>query len=92
MRCYLVCFDIEDDKTRVRVAKRLLQYGNRVQKSVFELAFNRPADAHSLRAELQKMLDGADNLRFYYLNEGSRRQSYDVHGQAIAQFPGVILV
>lgn len=34
-RFYLVSYDIADDKRRERLAKRLLDYGDRIQYSVF---------------------------------------------------------
>jgi len=37
MLYYLVCFDIEDNRYRRRLAKRLLACGHRVQRSVFEV-------------------------------------------------------
>jgi CRISPR-associated protein Cas2 len=33
---FLVCYDIADDRRRERVANELLDYGTRVQESVFE--------------------------------------------------------
>ena len=33
---YLVCFDIVEDPARAKVVKVLKEYGERVQKSVFE--------------------------------------------------------
>lgn len=36
LKLYLVCYDIEDDRTRTRLSKRLLDFGFRVQNSVFE--------------------------------------------------------
>jgi CRISPR-associated protein Cas2 len=33
---FLVCYDIADDRRRNRVAQELLDYGTRVQESVFE--------------------------------------------------------
>ena len=32
---YVVCYDIADDRRRARVASALLDYGRRVQESVF---------------------------------------------------------
>ena len=32
---YVVCYDIADDRRRARVASALLDYGKRVQESVF---------------------------------------------------------
>ena len=38
MEVYVACFDISDDRQRTRVGKVLLRHGDRVQKSVFEIA------------------------------------------------------
>ncbi|WP_445612496.1 CRISPR-associated endonuclease Cas2 [Geobacillus sp. YF-1] len=63
---YLVCYDIEDTKKRNKLAKWLLNYGIRVQKSVFE--------AYLTAAEAMEMMEGArpwigegDSLRVYEL-------------------------
>lgn len=64
---YLICFDIVKDQTRYRCVKHLLNYGQRVQKSVFECSLN---DAQFL--ELKENLDGiinheTDSMRYYIL-------------------------
>jgi len=33
---YLVCYDISDDAVRTQMSKRLLDFGTRIQESVFE--------------------------------------------------------
>lgn len=92
MKCYLVCFDIQEDRTRRRVGKLLAHYGERVQYSVFEVAFNRPADLDTVRDQAQEMLESGDDIRFYYLNHEARQQSYDGAGQPVAQFPAAVII
>ncbi|WP_019606017.1 CRISPR-associated endonuclease Cas2 [Teredinibacter turnerae] len=92
MKTYLVCFDITDDKSRNKVGNLLLAYGERVQLSVFEIALNNNRELAALKTQLQTLMEEGDDLRFYYLSKETRRQSEDVYGNAIADFPSVIIV
>jgi hypothetical protein len=58
MRIYLVCYDITDDDTRLEVSKILGEYGERVQRSVFEVAIRSEAELEWLRARLEEALGG----------------------------------
>lgn len=51
-RFYLVSYDVVDDRRRNRVAKRLLDYGERVQYSVFCCQLN-PRELHRLQEDLK---------------------------------------
>lgn len=51
---YVIAYDVSDDTKRTRLSNLLLDYGERVQKSVFE--------AEISREELQEILDRASNL------------------------------
>ncbi len=65
---YVVCYDIDDDQARGRVADVLLGFGQRVQESVFECTFDEgdlQATAARLTVELAKTENA--NLRFYRL-------------------------
>jgi len=92
MHIYLACFDISDDKNRDRAGKTLLAYGERVQKSVFEIALRQPQELQAIRAELLPLLEAGDDLRFYALCADCRRQSLDIHGTPLAQFPAAVVV
>ncbi len=64
---YLICFDIVKDRTRYRCAKQLLNYGKRVQKSVFECILN-DAQFLKLKNKLDAIIDQeTDSLRYYIL-------------------------
>jgi CRISPR-associated protein Cas1 len=57
-----------------RVAKACLDYGQRVQNSVFECLVD-PAQWTALRARLKEIFDPAqDSLRFYYLGSNWQRR------------------
>jgi CRISPR-associated protein Cas2 len=93
MNVYLVCFDISDDRIRTRVSKLLERYGDRVQKSVFEITLRSPAALKKLQQQLTDlMLPEEHQLRFYRLCSQCRQTSHDLSGQAIADFPAMIIV
>lgn len=61
----LVSYDIEKDKTRTRLAKQLLNFGPRVQKSVFE-ADVKSEELEKLTGILEKVpLKKDDSIRLY---------------------------
>jgi len=75
-----------------RVAKACLDYGQRVQNSVFEMKVD-PAQWTAFRGRLLDLIDpGQDSLRFYLLGDDWQRRvehhgtkpGYDVDGPLIA--------
>ncbi len=63
----VVTYDITDDKRREQVSSELLNYGIRVQKSIFECYLD-PDQIDGLKASLETMIDvTVDHIRFYYL-------------------------
>lgn len=68
----LVTYDVntetQEGKARLRrVAKQCVNYGRRVQNSVFECIVDN-TQAVQLKASLEKLIDKkTDSLRFYYL-------------------------
>ncbi len=85
----LITYDVntEDPAGRRRlrqIAKQCVNYGQRVQNSVFECLLD-PAQCRSLQAKLCKLMDPEkDSLRFYYL--GSRYESKIEHFGAKASY------
>ncbi len=53
---YVIAYDVVDDARRVRVAKKLQAYGDRVQFSVFWVAVS-PAKLVRLKAALTALID-----------------------------------
>lgn len=78
----LITYDVSTEtsggKKRLRqVAKQCMNYGIRVQNSVFECIVD-PAQARELKFKLQKLVDPkSDSLRFYDL--GSNYQNRVEH-------------
>ena len=64
---YLISYDIESDRRRNKVAKTLEGFGDRVQKSVFELNIDE-RQRERLEKRLQKLIDSeTDSVRWYRL-------------------------
>lgn len=63
----IVSYDIPDDKRRNKIARLLLDYGTRVQYSVFECQLE-PKHYQEMRRKLGKLVvDKEDSIRFYQL-------------------------
>ena len=62
---YIVCYDIQSNRMRYRVCKTLLDFGYRVQHSVFEcrLSSERLAELKQRLSEIE--LDDTDSIRIY---------------------------
>jgi CRISPR-associated protein Cas2 len=62
---YTISYDIPDDKRRLKIAKILLDYGPRVQYSVFEAQLDATA-LDRLRSRIKAVVDIAeDSVRIY---------------------------
>ena len=70
---YLVAYDIPDDRRRLRLAKTLKDFGDRVQYSVFECLLDRVL-MEKLRARLVELIcEAEDSVRIYPLCAGCER-------------------
>lgn len=83
--------DAEGRKRLRQIAKQCVNYGQRVQNSVFECVID-PAKMKEVRRKLEKIMDQEkDSLRFYYLGSNYKNKvehvgikpSYDVEGPLI---------
>ncbi len=92
MAVYLVCFDISDDSIRNRVGKYLLGYGDRVQKSVFEISVRNQRELDGLQAHLIHLVGDETNIRFYRVCANCRQASATLDGEPVAHFPAVMIV
>ena len=93
MLTYLICYDIEDDRDRARVAKLLERCGQRVQYSVFEVHLARAEELDRLKDRLREILaDEAADVRFYRLTADAVAASHRLDGASIGQRDLVIIV
>jgi CRISPR-associated protein Cas2 len=65
--CYVIAYDIPNDKRRTKIHKILLGYGKWTQYSLFECFLSR-RDLVLLQAKLEpQLVVGEDSVRFYPL-------------------------
>ena len=92
----LVTYDISSEGTssakRLRhVAKQCLNYGQRVQYSVFEIEVN-PAEWTTLRAKLEDIINPeVDSLRYYYLGKNWQNKVEHIGAKPVLDLNGVLL-
>ena len=92
MNCYLVTYDIPDDRRRTKVANLLQDYGQRVQFSVFEVWLDDQAHARLDRQLTQVIDEEEDSVRLYRLCEACRKQ-VEPRGQGQPpQPPGLVII
>ena len=89
---YDVSTETEAGKSRLRkVSKKCLDYGQRVQNSVFECILD-PARMKSLQAALEKIIDPlVDSLRYYYLGDEWRSRVEHVGAKASLDLEGTLI-
>ncbi|PIR17622.1 MAG: CRISPR-associated endonuclease Cas2 [Deltaproteobacteria bacterium CG11_big_fil_rev_8_21_14_0_20_49_13] len=93
----LVSYDVmtssEGGQKRLRrVAKECINYGQRVQYSVFECNVD-PAQWAKLKARLEKAIDAdKDSLRYYYLGSNWRRRVEHVGAKKAVDFEAPMIV
>jgi CRISPR-associated protein Cas2 len=74
-----------------RVAKACLDFGQRVQNSVFECQVD-PAQCATLKARLLEIIDPAeDSLRFYFLGSNWRRRVEHTGAKPATDFEGPLI-
>lgn len=98
MRTYLVAYDVStEDKAGPRrlrkVAQTCLDYGIRVQRSVFECSLNENHYAELLCKLLKCIDQEKDSLRIYRL-PGPAEKNVDVYGLQphCIQFPSEVII
>ena len=93
----LITYDVNTEtpegKKRLRhVAKQCLNFGQRVQNSVFECLVD-PVQFADLRSRLEKIVDiKTDSLRFYYLGNNWKSRVDHVGAKDSYDPEGVILI
>lgn len=92
MKTYLVCFDIEDDGIRRRLGRILLEYGERVQRSVFEVALRSDAEYLRLRQRLEQAAGDETDIRFYCLCAKCRENSNTLTEGQVMRFPSALII
>ena len=93
----LITYDVstEDAAGRKRlrqIAKQCVNYGQRVQNSVFECLLDE-AQCRMLQAKLCKIMDPEkDSLRFYYLGNDWKKKVEHIGAKQTYDSEGVIII
>ena len=93
----LITYDVNTEtaagKTRLRkVAKQCVNYGTRVQNSVFECILD-PGQCLMLKSVLTDIIDeSVDSLRFYYLGNNWEKRIEHIGAKKTYNPEGVIII
>jgi len=93
----LITYDVstttDGGKKRLRrVAKQCVNYGQRVQNSVFECLLD-PAQFASLKNKLEEIIDEEkDSLRYYYLGSNWKKRVEHVGSKFVFDPEGTMIV
>ncbi len=93
----LITYDVNTQdapgRKRLRqIAKQCVNYGQRVQNSVFECLLD-PAQCRLLQAKLCKIMDPEkDSLRFYYLGNNYKNKVEHIGVRESLDMKGVLLM
>jgi CRISPR-associated protein Cas2 len=93
----LITYDVnvttEGGKSRLRrVAKQCVNYGQRVQNSVFECLID-PAKFAELRHQLESIIDpSTDSLRYYFLGNNWKNRVEHIGAKAGYDPEGVLVI
>ena len=72
---YLICYDVVSDKRRNKLAKLLLDLGDRIQRSAFECRIADPDILGRFLRRAQRLLDPqTDSLRCYRVCAACREE------------------
>ena len=89
---YAVCYDIQDDRRRLKIAATLKDFGTRVQRSVFEVRLN-DRDLKRLKRRLEAHLHPEeDSLRLYPLCGACETKIHILGWGEVTEDPEVFIV
>ena len=89
MAWFLAAYDITRNKSRAQAAKLLLRFGQRVQKSVFEVALD-AAQLPALRSAMSGLLEEDD--RFLLVPLDRRAHAHRIAVPALPPPPGPVVM
>ena len=87
---FVIAYDISDDKRRERIARVLLQFGERVQKSVFVAILDKEQQSE-LRRELGVLLRRNDTLEWFPIDRRNPDDSISWRAQPLTEDPVLVI-
>lgn len=88
----LVCYDIADARRLRKVARVMLAYGNRVQKSVFECHLNEAQQNQMLNRVRAVLNVSQDTVRLYRLCRACQRERLALGCKPVEDLPEVFVI
>jgi len=89
----IVCYDVPEDKRRLKISNILEDYGERVQYSVFECLIDEEHLKEMKSRIMQEMKPEEDKVNIYILCNQCRKNSIYLGKQEILnQFPEVYII
>ena len=89
---YLIAYDVTDNQRRNRLARFLLDYGDRVQYSAFECELTGPRLDEVLQGVVKYMARQEDNVRVYRLCADCAGKIQTFGPQRVAGPTGTVIV
>jgi len=87
----IIAYDISDDRRRQRLAKLLLDYGTRVQKSVFECDLD-DGRYLKLKKKIEEIIDWEDDSVRYYLPCSRCQANIEVSGWGVVREEDEVII
>ena len=89
----VVAYDVTVDRRRQKLAQRLLDFGERVQYSVFEMDLRSPATYERMLTRVRRTIDaGEDSVRVYRLCPACRESLVCLGVAAPVERAGLVVV
>jgi CRISPR-associated endonuclease Cas2 len=90
MSRYVAAYDISSDLHRTAVARVLLRFGERLQKSVFEVWLE-PEEIAMLRCEVGPLLNDGDTLELIPIDQAPTRSRWR-WGEPLDEYAPVVVL
>lgn len=88
----VIAYDVTDDKRRYKLAQTLLNYGNRVQFSVFE-AYLQRHEINDMRKDISRIINHShDSVRIYVITKKSKKDIITIGTQREYHDPDVWII
>ena len=88
---HVIVYDVANDSKRNKIASMLLDYGDRVQKSVFEAELD-IKDVREILANAVKYMEDGDSLRIYPICRSCRASIKAIGRSSNATIPNVAII
>jgi CRISPR-associated protein Cas2 len=90
MSLYVAAYDVSRDSRRVRVAEILLEYGRRVQRSVFEIEVD-PEDLDELRFRVGVLLAKTDAFDLFPIDRRFPKRRISWQREPVAEESVIVI-